>query len=77
VGADLEGPERPEQGGPRPRGLRLGYRDPALQGVVVAVLLFVMLGFFVSAAVWVLLLIAALYGVAWAALISWRNRAGG
>lgn len=77
MAADLEGPEHPRQGGPRPRGLRLGYREPAVQGVVVAVLLFVLLSFFVTAAVWVLLLIAALYGVAWAALISWRNRAGG
>jgi hypothetical protein len=77
VGADLEGPERPEHTEPRPRGLRLGYRDPAVQGVVVAVLLFVMLSLFVSAAPWVLLLAGVLYGVAWAALVSWRNRAGG
>jgi hypothetical protein len=77
VGADLEEPERPGHPEPRPRGLRLGYRDPAVQGVVVAVLLFVMLSFFVSAAPWVLLLAGVLYGLAWAALVSWRNRAGG
>ena len=69
----LDAPERPDS----PHGGRLGYRPGPVQGAVVAAVLVVLLLLFTTIDLWVMLLFAAIYGLAWAALVRWRDSARG